>query len=44
MRKEKDGTLTPTTPMGVCEAPDGNVYVLTIAPFTLFKYRPEQVK
>ena len=44
MRKEKDGTLTPTTPMGVCEARDGNVYVLTIAPFTLIKYRPEQVK
>lgn len=44
MRKDKDGTLTPTTPMGVCEAPDGNVYVLTIAPFTLFQFRPDQVK
>jgi sugar lactone lactonase YvrE len=44
MRKEKDGTLTPWVPMGVCEARDGNVYVLTIAPFTLIKYRPEQVK
>lgn len=44
MRKEKDGTLTPTTPMGVCEARDGNVYVLSIGPFTLIKYRPEQVK
>ena len=44
MRKEKDGTLTPYVPMGVCEARDGNLYVLTIAPFTLIKYRPEQVK
>ena len=44
MRKEKDGTLTPWVPMGVCEARDGNVYVLTISPFTLIKYRPEQVK
>ncbi|MCI0681606.1 MAG: SMP-30/gluconolactonase/LRE family protein [Gemmataceae bacterium] len=44
MRKEKDGTMTPTTPMGVCEARDGNVYVLTIGPFTLIKYRPDQVK
>jgi len=44
MRKEKDGTLTPSSPMGVCEARDGNVYVLTIGPFTLIKYRPEQVK
>jgi sugar lactone lactonase YvrE len=40
----KDGVRAPTTPMGVCEARDGNVYVLTIAPFTLIQYRPEQVK
>jgi sugar lactone lactonase YvrE len=44
VRKEKDGTLTPWQPMGVCEARDGNVYVLTIAPLTLIKYRPEQVR
>ncbi len=44
VRKEKDGTLTPLTPMGVCEARDGNVYVLTIGPFTLIKYAREQVK
>ena len=44
MRKEKDGTMTPSTPMGVCEARDGNVYVLTIGPFTLIKYTPDQVK
>jgi sugar lactone lactonase YvrE len=44
MLKTKDGTRAPVQPMGVCEARDGNVYVLTIAPFTLFKYRPEQVK
>jgi len=44
MRKEKDGTLTPWVPMGVCEARDGHVYVLTIAPFTLIKYTAAQVK
>ena len=44
MRKEKDGTLTPWQPMGVCEGRDGHVYVLTIAPFTLLKYTPDQVK
>jgi hypothetical protein len=44
VRKEKDGTLTPWQPMGVCEARDGNVYVLTIAPLTLIKYRAEQVR
>jgi hypothetical protein len=38
MRKEPDGTLTPWQPMGVCEAADGTVYVLTIAPFTLLKF------
>ena len=44
MRKEKDGTLTPWQPMGVCAAKDGSVYVMTIAPFTLIKFGAEQVK
>ncbi|MCS7045025.1 MAG: SMP-30/gluconolactonase/LRE family protein [Gemmataceae bacterium] len=44
MRKEKDGTLTPWVPMGVCEARDGHVYVLTIAPFTLLQFTPNQLK
>jgi sugar lactone lactonase YvrE len=38
------GTLSPWQPMGVCAMPDGSVYVLTIAPFTLIKYTKEQVK
>jgi hypothetical protein len=44
MRKAKDGTLTPWVPMGVCGTEDGSVYVMTIAPFTLLKFRAEDVK
>jgi sugar lactone lactonase YvrE len=44
LRKEKDGTLTPWVPMGVAAAADGSVYVMTIAPFTLLQFRPEQVR
>ena len=44
LRKEADGTLTPWQPMGVCEAQDGGAYLLTIAPMTLIRFRPEQVK
>lgn len=35
---KKDGYLSPWQPMGVCEAADGTVYVLTIAPFTLIRF------
>ena len=38
IRREKDGTLTPWQPMGVCQASNGTVYVLTIAPFTLIRF------
>jgi streptogramin lyase len=44
VRKAKDGTLTPWQPMGVCAAADGNVYIMTIAPFTLLRFAPEKVK
>jgi hypothetical protein len=44
MRKEKDGTLTPWVPMGVCGAADGSVYVMTIAPFTLLHLAAEKVR
>jgi len=45
VRKEKDGTLTPWQPMGVCEARDGSgVYVLTIAPLTLIKIDAAKLK
>jgi sugar lactone lactonase YvrE len=38
LRKEKDGTLTPWQPLGICAASDGSVYVLTLAPFTLLRF------
>jgi sugar lactone lactonase YvrE len=44
VRKAKDGTLTPWQPMGVCEARDGAVYVMTIAPFTLLRFGPEALR
>jgi sugar lactone lactonase YvrE len=44
VRKAKDGTLTPWQPMGVCAMKDGTVYVMTIAPFTLLKFKPELLK
>ncbi len=44
MRKEKDGALVPWQPMGVSASPDGHVHVLTIAPFTVLRYTPAQVK
>lgn len=44
IRKTKDGTMSPWVPMGVCAAADGSVYVMTIAPFTLLKFPPEQLK
>jgi sugar lactone lactonase YvrE len=45
VRKEKDGTLVPLQPMGVCEARDGSgVYVLTIAPFTLTRIDAAKLK
>jgi sugar lactone lactonase YvrE len=44
MRKVKDGTLAPWQPMAVCAARDGTVYVTTIAPFTLLRFRPGQLK
>lgn len=44
MRREKDGTLTPWQPMGIGALPDGSVYVLTIAPFTLLRFTPGQLR
>jgi hypothetical protein len=44
VRKEKDGTLTPWVPMGVCATPDGSVWVLTIAPFTLTRIAPDKLR
>src|SRR5207302_641614 len=45
VRKDKDGTLAPWQPMGVCEARDGSgVYVLTIAPFSLIKIEAAKLK
>jgi sugar lactone lactonase YvrE len=45
VRRDKDGTLIPLQPMGICEARDGSgVYVLTIAPFTLTKIETAKLK
>jgi hypothetical protein len=44
VRKARDGTLAPWQPMGVCAARDGRVYVMTIAPFTLLQFGPEQLR
>lgn len=42
--RTEDGVLTPWQPLGICATADGNVYVLTIAPFTITKFRSEQLK
>jgi sugar lactone lactonase YvrE len=44
IRKEKDGTLTPWVPMGVCEGRDGAVTILTVAPFTILRFEAAKVK
>ncbi|MBM3995097.1 MAG: SMP-30/gluconolactonase/LRE family protein [Planctomycetes bacterium] len=44
LRKEKDGTYTPWQPLGIAAGADGSVNVLTLAPFTLFRFAPEQLK
>jgi sugar lactone lactonase YvrE len=44
LRKEKDGTLTPWQPLGIAAGSDGSVYVLTLAPLTVIRYTPEQLK
>jgi sugar lactone lactonase YvrE len=44
MPKRKDGTLAPWQPMGVAALPDGSVWMMTIAPWTLFEFTKDQVK
>jgi streptogramin lyase len=44
LRREKDGTLAPWQPLGICAAADGSVYITTLAPFTLFRFTPAQLK
>ena len=44
LRKEKDGTLTPYTPLGIAAGADGSVYVETLAPLTIIRFTPEQLK
>ena len=44
IRVEKDGTLTPWQPMGICAGADGSVCILTIAPFSLVRFGAEQVR
>lgn len=44
IRKEKDGTLTPWVPLGICAGADGSVNILTLAPYTLLRVSPEKLK
>jgi sugar lactone lactonase YvrE len=44
VRREKDGTLTPWVPLGICPARDGTVYVTTLAPFTLLRFAPKGLR
>jgi sugar lactone lactonase YvrE len=42
MPKAKDGTLAPWQPMGIAATPDGEVWVKTIAPYTLIRFTKAQ--
>ena len=44
LRKEKDGTYAPWQPLGIAASADGSVNVLTLAPFTLIRFSPQQLK
>jgi sugar lactone lactonase YvrE len=44
IRREKDGTLTPFVPLGIAAGADGSVYVETLAPLTIIRFTPEQLK
>jgi hypothetical protein len=44
LRKEKDGTLTPWQPLGIAASADGSVNILTIAPLSVIRFSPEQLK
>jgi hypothetical protein len=44
VRREKDGTLTPWQPLGICATKDGSVWVMTIAPLTLLHVEAGKVK
>ncbi len=44
LRKEKDGTYAPWQPLGIAASADGTINVLTLAPFTLIRFAPEQLK
>ena len=44
LRKEKDGTYAPWQPLGIAASADGSVNILTLAPFTLIRFSPQQLK
>jgi hypothetical protein len=44
LRKEKDGTYAPWQPLGIAASADGFVNILTLAPFTLIRFSPQQLK
>jgi sugar lactone lactonase YvrE len=44
IRKEKDGTYAPWVPLGIAASAEGSVNLLTLAPFTVIRFTPEQLK
>ncbi len=44
LRKEKDGTMAPWQPLGIAASADGHVNIITLAPLTLIRFAPEQLK
>lgn len=44
IRIEKDGTWCPWQPLGIAASADGHVNVLTLAPLTIVRFSPEQLK
>jgi sugar lactone lactonase YvrE len=44
IRIEKDGTWAPWQPLGIAASADGSVNILTIAPLSVIRFTPEQLK
>ena len=44
IRIEKDGTWAPWQPLGIAASADGHVNVLTLAPLTVVRFAPDQLK
>ncbi len=42
--RDEKGTWVPWQPLGIAASADGSVNILTLAPFTLIRFTPEQLK